>query len=62
MKAFAPGDHVVVKKGHPHATMAGTLVVYEPYGPAMFGWKGWRVRLDDGIECYANPEKLRKTS
>lgn len=54
------GERVTLLKGHPHAGAEGRLVIFEAYGPSVFGWKGWRVRLDDGHECYAKLEALRR--
>jgi hypothetical protein len=52
------GVRVVIKKSHPWGTHAGTLVAYENYGPSVFKWSGWKVRLDEpfGQECYAKSE------
>lgn len=48
----------MIKKSHPWGTHAGTLVAYENYGPSVFKWSGWKVRLDEpfGQECYAKSE------
>lgn len=37
-------------------------MAYEAYGPRCFNWMGWRVRIDqeNGNECYAKPENLKK--
>jgi len=54
------GDCILVVGKHPHSGTTGKLVAFEPYGPAIFGWKGWRVRLDgDWGECYCKPENLK---
>lgn len=55
-----PGDRVFIHgKGHPWQTHAGELLAYEEYGPGGgLKWKGWRIRLDNGFECYANSEEL----
>lgn len=55
------GDRVVVLTPHPWAGEYGVLVAFEAYGPLppVLRWDGWRVELDNGVECYAAPEKLR---
>lgn len=54
------GDRVyIVGKDHPHRTKSGELIVFEPYGPKMFGWEGWKVETDDGFKCYAKPSDLK---
>jgi hypothetical protein len=44
---------------HPLAGEYGKLVAFEYYGPNNM-FRGWRVRLDHGGECYANPSELRR--
>lgn len=54
------GDRVfILGPKHPHFSKAGELVAFEKYGPGMYNWSGWRVKLDgnDG-ECYANADEL----
>jgi hypothetical protein len=54
------GTRVLVIGKHPYATHAGQLVAFEAYGPAVFNWKGWRVRLDGNWgECYCSPENVQ---
>lgn len=53
-----PGDTIkIVRAPHPWLGERGELVVFEEYG---LGWRGWRVALDNGTECYADAVKLRK--
>lgn len=53
------GDSVRVVGDHPWQGERGTLVAFEEYG---LGWKGWRVALDNGTECYASTLQLQKVS
>ncbi len=59
---FKPGDRVWINgPKHPWHGHVGTLVAFEPYGPALFGWKGWRVKLDcEYGECYAKEAEITK--
>lgn len=56
--ALKPGDRVVIRRGHPHEGRTGTLVAFEPYGPRVLGFVGWRVALDGDVACYAKPADL----
>jgi hypothetical protein len=55
--ALKPGDTVIIAGKHPWNSERGTLVVFEQYA---LGWHGWRVALDSGAECYADPGNLRR--
>lgn len=58
---FKSGARVFVIGDHPWSGHAGTLIAFEPYGPAVFGWSGWRVKLDCNCgECYARPSDLQE--
>lgn len=53
------GDRVLIVGQHPWSDEVGTLIVFEEYGPGNgLRWKGWRVALDIGTECYVNPANL----
>lgn len=54
---FNPGDRVIIVGPHPWAGERGVLIAFEKYG---LGWKGWRVELGGGAECYAGPINLRR--
>jgi hypothetical protein len=51
-------DVVIKSQTHPWHNERGATVAFEPYGPSMFGWSGWRVRLENGTECYAKAHEL----
>lgn len=55
-----PGDRVFITgPNHPWCGYAGVLEVFEAYGPAEFGWTGWRVKLDGSNgSAYANADEL----
>lgn len=55
-RALQPGDRVFILQPHPWGGCAGELIAYEKYG---LGWMGWRVRMDNDMQCYANPGDLR---
>jgi len=55
---LAEGDRVKVVGAHPWQGERGTLVSFEEYG---LGWKGWRVALDEGVECYASVIQLQRS-
>jgi hypothetical protein len=58
MNRLTDGDTVKVTGGsHPWFGERGTLVAFEEYG---LGWKGWRVALDNGAECYASTLQLQR--
>ena len=59
IRGLDEGERVVIVGEHPWKGEVGSLVAYEPYGPSMMGWMGWRVALDNGTECYADRSKLR---
>jgi hypothetical protein len=53
------GASVEIVGVHPWQGARGTAVAFETYG---LGWKGWRIVLDNGIECYAPTSQLQKIS
>jgi hypothetical protein len=55
-----PGDKVAITGNHPHVGSTGTLVSFGPYGLEILRLTGWYVRLDNGLECYANTKNLTK--
>jgi hypothetical protein len=54
---LADGDEVKIVGAHPWNGERGTLIAFEEYG---LGWKGWRVALENGTECYASNLQLKK--
>jgi len=54
---LADGDEVKIVGPHPWSGEHGTLVAFEEYG---LGWKGWRVALENGAECYASNLQIKK--
>jgi hypothetical protein len=57
------GDRVLIVGKHPWCGVTGTLLAFETYGPGGdLIWKGWRVRLDTGFDCYADPANLQLLS
>lgn len=46
------GQRVLLRKGHPHAGHAGEVVSIETVDGEK---RTLRVRLDDGLECFAFP-------
>ena len=56
-RTLAAGDEVKIIGAHPWSGERGSLIAFEEYG---LGWKGWRVALDNGTECYASNLQLKK--
>lgn len=53
------GDRVTIKnKKHPWHGHAGTLLEYGPYGLTFMRAVGWRIKLDNGQEVYAQAGDL----
>ena len=56
-----PGDRVYISgKTHPWKGQAGTLEALTDFGPPSLKMNGWRVKLDNGMSCFAKPLEITK--
>jgi hypothetical protein len=56
------GDMVLITEAktpmvHPWSGHIGELIEFTTYG---LGWKGWKVKLQNGQECFANAACLKR--
>lgn len=56
------GDRVYLLGNHPWKDHVGTLIAEERYGPPFMRKTGWRVKLDNGQSCYAQPSEFSKVA
>lgn len=59
MRDLQSGEKVTITdKKHPWFNHRGTLLHYGQYGLTFMCLFGWRIKLDNGTECYANTSQI----
>jgi hypothetical protein len=62
MDELKEGDRVYLLGDHPWADHVGTLIAEEQYGPMFNRKTGWRIELDSGQRCYAQPSQFSRVA